>query len=237
MSPQPPPKEGKDHIYNGANDDGSGTVSVIEIAKALSRLKVRPRRSIVFVTFFGEERGDIGSGYYGRHPVFPMGKTIADVNLEQVGRTDSTAGKQISNATLTGYDYSDVTKFLAEAGRRMALRSISTKKGATLTSSEVTTRRSLSRAFRRTPYALPLIIRTTMPWKTNGKRSTTTTWPKWIVPWRSGCSTLQIAHGLRNGTRVLQRPEPIARLRPRRSPQLDSAAAGLFSIGKPRGLA
>jgi hypothetical protein len=130
MSPQPPPKDSKDHIYNGANDDGSGTVSVIEIAKALSQLKIRPKRSIVFVTFFGEERGDIGSGYYGRHPVFPIDKTVADVNLEQVGRTDSTVGKQISNATLTGYDYSDVTKFLGEAGRRIGVTIYLDKEGS-----------------------------------------------------------------------------------------------------------
>ena len=130
MSAQPPPKETRDHIYNGANDDGSGTVSVIEIAKALSRLKTHPKRSVVFVTFFGEERGDIGSGYYGRHPVFPIDKTIADVNLEQVGRTDSTVGKQISNATLTGFDYSDVTKFLQEAGRRIGVTIYLDKEGS-----------------------------------------------------------------------------------------------------------
>jgi len=130
MSPQPPAKDTKDHIYNGANDDGSGTVSVIEIAKALARLKTHPKRSIVFVTFFGEERGDIGSGYYGRHPVFPIDKTVADVNLEQVGRTDSTVGKQISNATLTGFDYSDVTKFLQEAGRRIGVTIYLDKQGS-----------------------------------------------------------------------------------------------------------
>lgn len=130
MSPQPPAKDGKDQIYNGANDDGSGTVSVIEIAKALGRLKTRPKRSVVFVTFFGEERGDIGSGYYGRHPVFPIAKTVADVNLEQVGRTDSTVGKQISNASLTGFDYSDVTKFLQEAGRRIGVTIYLDKEGS-----------------------------------------------------------------------------------------------------------
>jgi Zn-dependent M28 family amino/carboxypeptidase len=130
LSPQPPSKDGKDRIYNGANDDGSGTVSVIEIAKALSRLKVKPKRSIVFVTFFGEERGDIGSHYYGRHPIFPVSKTVADVNLEQVGRTDSTVGKQISNASLTGYDYSDVTKFLQEAGHRVGVTIYLDKEGS-----------------------------------------------------------------------------------------------------------
>ncbi len=130
LSPQPPAKDSKDHIYNGANDDGSGTVSVIEIAKAFGRMKTHPKRSIVFVTFFGEERGDIGSGYYGRHPVFPIGKTVADVNLEQVGRTDSTVGKQVSNATLTGFDYSDVTKFLGDAGRRIGVTIYLDKEGS-----------------------------------------------------------------------------------------------------------
>ncbi len=106
---------GTDRIFNGANDDGSGTVSVIEIARALAHL--HPRRSIVFVTFFGEERGLLGSTYYGRHPLFPIAKTVADINLEQVGRTDSSEGPEIANASITGYDYSDVTKYLEEAGK------------------------------------------------------------------------------------------------------------------------
>lgn len=120
LSPQSPQNTG-DHIYNGANDDGSGTVSVIEIARALAKMNPHPKRSIVFMTFFGEERGDIGSGYYGKHPVFPVAKTVADVNLEQVGRTDSTEGKQLNNASLTGFDYSDVTTYLQNAGRQMGI--------------------------------------------------------------------------------------------------------------------
>jgi Zn-dependent M28 family amino/carboxypeptidase len=111
-----------DRIYNGANDDGSGTVSVIEIARAVARLNPHPKRSIVFMTFFGEERGELGSQFYGKHPLFPLEKTVADVNLEQVGRTDSTVGKQLANATVTGYDYSDVTKFLEQAGRETGIR-------------------------------------------------------------------------------------------------------------------
>ncbi len=111
-----------DHIYNGANDDGSGTVSVIEIAKALAKLNPHPKRSIVFVTFFGEERGELGSEYYARHPIFPLAKTVADVNLEQIGRTDATNGRQINDATLTGYDYSGVTGFFEEAGHETGIR-------------------------------------------------------------------------------------------------------------------
>ena len=105
-----------DQIFNGANDDGSGTVSVIELASALARLKERPRRSIVFMTFFGEEKGMLGSRYYGRHPLFPIEKTVSDINLEQVGRTDSSEGPQLSNATMTGFDYTDVGTIFKAAG-------------------------------------------------------------------------------------------------------------------------
>ena len=111
-----------DHIYNGANDDGSGTVSVIEIAKALAKLNPHPKRSLMFMTFFGEERGELGSQYYANHPVFPLAKTVADVNLEQVGRTDSTEGRELNNASVTGYDYSDVTQFLIAAGKQTGIK-------------------------------------------------------------------------------------------------------------------
>jgi hypothetical protein len=105
-----------DRVYNGANDDGSGTVSVIEMARALSGLKQRPRRSIAFMTFFGEEEGLLGSKYYARHPALPIEKTVGQLNLEQVGRTDSSEGPQISNATVTGFDYSTLTGFIQAAG-------------------------------------------------------------------------------------------------------------------------
>jgi len=106
-----------DVIYNGANDDGSGTVSVIELAEALSSMKVKPRRSIVFMTFYGEERGDLGSHYYGLHPTVPLAQTIADVNLEQVGRTDDTEGPRVAAVSMTGYDYSQVGEIFAAAGK------------------------------------------------------------------------------------------------------------------------
>ncbi len=106
---------GDDRIFNGANDDGSGTVSVVEIAAALAALPVHPSRSILFMTFFGEERGLFGSRYYSQHPLVPPEKTIADLNLEQVGRTDATNGPQIKNASITGFDFSDLPKILADA--------------------------------------------------------------------------------------------------------------------------
>ena len=83
------------------------------------------------MTFFGEEEGLIGSAYYAHHPVWPLAKTVADLNLEQVGRTDSTEGPQISNASLTGFDYSDLTSYVPAApARAPASGSIRIAKGS-----------------------------------------------------------------------------------------------------------
>jgi hypothetical protein len=111
-----------DGIFNGANDDGSGTVSVIELAKAFSANKVRPKRSIVFMTVFGEEHGLVGSRYYGAHPLVPIEKTIAGINLEQVGRTDDNEGPQVRAFGITGFDFSDVGAILKSAGDDTGIR-------------------------------------------------------------------------------------------------------------------
>jgi hypothetical protein len=114
--------DNSDRIYNGANDDGSGVVSVIELAGALSAMHPRPRRSIVFMTVFGEEKGLLGSQYYGQHPVFPLAQTVADINIEQVGRTDDNESPQIAAATFTGFTYSDLPALFADAGRTAGVK-------------------------------------------------------------------------------------------------------------------
>lgn len=119
---EPDSEDAGDRIYNGANDDGSGTVSVIEIASALAKLKMRPKRSIVFMTYFGEEKGLRGSRFYGRHPLFPIEKTVANVNLEQVGRTDDVEGPEVMSASLTGFDYSDMGETFRAAGAGLGVR-------------------------------------------------------------------------------------------------------------------
>lgn len=106
---------GDDRIYNGANDDGSGSSSVMEVASALAALPVHPKRSILFILFFGEERGLLGSRYYAAHPLVPPAQTVAGLNLEQVGRTDASDGPQIKTASITGFDFSDVPAILADA--------------------------------------------------------------------------------------------------------------------------
>ena len=76
-------------IYYGADDDGSGTVSVLELAEAFAKAKAEgkgPRRSIVFMTVSGEEHGLWGSNYYSNNPVYPLNKTTVDLNIDMIGR-------------------------------------------------------------------------------------------------------------------------------------------------------
>jgi hypothetical protein len=112
-----------DHIFNGANDDASGTASVIEIAHALAA-GPRPKRSIVFIALFGEEMGLVGSRYYAQHPLFPLAKTVADLNLEQVGRTDVDGGTHAGQLNATGFDFTSLTGVLREAGKETGIQVI-----------------------------------------------------------------------------------------------------------------
>lgn len=80
-----------DEIFYGADDDGSGTSAVIEIAAAFARAKKAgngPRRSMVFMTVSGEEKGLLGSQYYTEHPVYPLANTVTDLNIDMIGRID-----------------------------------------------------------------------------------------------------------------------------------------------------
>ncbi len=94
-------------IFHGANDNASGTVSVIEIARELGALPTHPKRSILFIAFFGEEEGFLGSNYYTHHPLVPLKNTVANINLEQVGRTDDTTGQKVAEFAFTGPSYTN----------------------------------------------------------------------------------------------------------------------------------
>ncbi len=80
-----------DAVFNGADDNGSGSSTVLEVAQAFVEARKAgqgPRRSVLFLWVSGEEKGLLGSEYYSTHPVFPLEQTIADINVDMVGRVD-----------------------------------------------------------------------------------------------------------------------------------------------------
>ncbi len=94
-------------IYNGADDDASGTAAVMEIAQAFQIAKEKghaPKRSIVFLHFTGEEIGLKGSKYYTTHPVFPLKNTVANLNIDMIGRIDKKHKNKPEYVYLIGAD-------------------------------------------------------------------------------------------------------------------------------------
>lgn len=86
-----PEVKGEDKINNGADDDGSGTTGVLMLAEAFSKAKKAgrgPKRSILFMTVTGEEKGLLGSEWYSENPIFPLENTIANLNIDMIGRGD-----------------------------------------------------------------------------------------------------------------------------------------------------
>ena len=95
-------------IYNGADDDGSGTVALLEIAKAFKKAKAKghgPKRSILILHVTGEEHGLHGSRYYSENPLFPLANTIADVNIDMIGRRDEAHADSNNYIYVIGSDH------------------------------------------------------------------------------------------------------------------------------------
>jgi Zn-dependent M28 family amino/carboxypeptidase len=95
-----------DQIYNGAIDNASGSSAVLDIAKAFTKLPVRPRRSILFLAVTAEEKGLLGAKYYATHPLYPLDKTVANINVDginQWGKTSDFTVIGLGNSTLDDY--------------------------------------------------------------------------------------------------------------------------------------
>ena len=101
-----------DSIYNGADDDASGTIAVLEIARAM-KAGPSPARTVVFAAFTAEESGLLGTHYYIAHPAVPMERTVADLQIEMIGRPDPAAGGA-GKGWLTGYERSTMGDMLRE---------------------------------------------------------------------------------------------------------------------------
>jgi hypothetical protein len=94
-------------VFNGADDDGSGTVALLEIAQAFNEAKKQgfgPKRSILFLHVTGEEHGLHGSRFYSENPLFPIENTIADINIDMIGRRDTLHPKTNNYVYVIGSD-------------------------------------------------------------------------------------------------------------------------------------
>jgi hypothetical protein len=110
-------------VYNGADDDGSGTVALLEIAKAFQKAKNEgygPKRSILILHVTGEEHGLHGSRYYSENPLFPLANTVADVNIDMIGRRDEAHKDSNNYIYLIGSDYlsSDLYTICEEVNKK-----------------------------------------------------------------------------------------------------------------------
>ena len=97
-----PNAPGEDKIWNGADDDGSGTVAVLSIAEALAKSRLRPKRSILFVWHAGEEKGLWGSEYFNKFPTVDIKKVVAQLNIDMIGRSKKVGDTNPKNKDLTG---------------------------------------------------------------------------------------------------------------------------------------
>ena len=100
-----PPAGTTDSIWNGADDDASGTAGVVELAEAFAHRGARPRRSVMFMTVSGEEKGLWGSAHFSEHPTVPIGSIVANLNIDMIGRnwkdTIAVIGRDHSNLGAT----------------------------------------------------------------------------------------------------------------------------------------
>jgi hypothetical protein len=104
-----------DKIYNGADDDASGVTAVVTLADAFAAMPVKPSRSLIFMTFWGEESGLLGSKQFVERPTWPLEKIVANVNIEMIGRPEGGARGKI---WMTGWQESDLGRIMRESAAR-----------------------------------------------------------------------------------------------------------------------
>ncbi len=107
-----------DPVFNGADDDASGVTGVLMLAKAFGALKQKPKRTVIFMAFWGEEKGLLGSKQYTSKPTWPLDKIVANINLEMIGRPE---GGAHNKCWMTGWDQSNLGSELARGAKRVGV--------------------------------------------------------------------------------------------------------------------
>jgi Zn-dependent M28 family amino/carboxypeptidase len=96
------PDASGDSIFNGADDDASGTTAVLEVAQAFAAQQQAPARSLIFLLVSGEEKGLLGSQYFAEHPTVPLGQIVANINIDMIGRNHP------DTVSAIGQEYTDL---------------------------------------------------------------------------------------------------------------------------------
>ena len=110
-----PAGRGDDKVNNGADDNASGVTAVLTLADAIAALEDRPQRSVIFMTFWGEEKGLLGSKYFAEHPLWKFDNIICNINLEMIGRPEENAD---GKAWGTGWPHSTLGPQMAAGAMR-----------------------------------------------------------------------------------------------------------------------
>ena len=107
-----------DTISNGADDNATGSTAIVTLADAYGAMKTPPKRSVIFMTFWGEEKGFLGSYHYVKNPTWPLAKTVCNINIEMIGRPEPGANEKV---WVTGWDKSDLGKLMNEGSESVGV--------------------------------------------------------------------------------------------------------------------
>jgi len=107
-----------DVICNGADDNASGVTAVLSLADAFAAMPEGPKRTVIFMTFWGEEKGLLGSKYYVNNPIWPLEKTVANVNIEMIGRPEAGASGKCWS---TGWDESNMSELMSIGAKEVGV--------------------------------------------------------------------------------------------------------------------
>jgi len=107
------PDEKGDSIYNGALDNASGSAGLLELARAFEGLENKPERTIIFLSVTSEEQGLLGSAYYAQHPIYPLNKTVAEMNMDVINAHGKT-----NDVVITGAGQSDLEDYLISEAKK-----------------------------------------------------------------------------------------------------------------------
>jgi len=107
-----------DPVFNGADDDASGVTGVLMLARAYGALTEKPKRTVIFMTFWGEEKGLLGSRQYASKPTWSLDRIVANINLEMIGRPE---GGAHNKCWMTGWDQSNLGSEMARGAKRVGV--------------------------------------------------------------------------------------------------------------------